>query len=87
MISNSPDRIGSGLPGTNGLTENTDLLQDHPLRKVGGRQVHTLTGHSSCVSIAFSRDGTRVVSVAVDGLVKIWNVETGAEARSFVGVR
>ena len=50
--------------------------------------MHTLTGHSSWVqSTAFSRDGTRVVSVSHDNLVKIWNVETGAEVRSFVGVR
>ena len=80
----------SGLPGANGLTENTDLLQDHPLRKGGGRQVHTLTGHSSSswvLCIAFSRDGKRVVSGSDDGLVKIWNTETGAEVRCFVGVR
>ena len=37
--------------------------------------------------IAFSRDGKRVVSGSDDGLVKIWNTETGAEVRCFVGVR
>ena len=41
--------------------------------------MRTLTGHSSLVrSIAFSRDGTRIVSGSDDSLVKIWNVETGA---------
>ena len=89
MISASPDRIVAGLPGTNGLTENTDLLQDHPLRKGGGRQVHTMTGCSrwGVQSVAFSRDGTRVVSMSRHSRVKIWNVETGVEVRSVAGVR
>jgi WD40 repeat protein len=51
-------------------------------------QVHTLTRHSGPVySVAISRDGTRVVSGSEAGLVKIWDVETGAEVSSFVGVR
>ena len=46
----------------------------------------TLTGHSDCVYwVAFSPDGKRVVSASWDTLVKIWNAETGAEVRSFVG--
>ena len=45
--------------------------------------MHTLVGHSRCVrSVAFSRDGTRVVSGSSDKLVKIWNVETGVEVSS-----
>jgi WD40 repeat protein len=44
------------------------------------RQVCTLTGHSSLVfSVAFSPDGTRVVSGSRDKLVKIWRSDTGAE--------
>jgi len=55
---------------------------------VGGRQVHTLTGHSGGVwAVAFSPDGDRVVSGSKDRLVKIWDIETGAEVRSSVGVR
>jgi len=39
----------------------------------------TLTGHTGVVySIAFSRDGTRIVSGSRDRLVQIWNTETGA---------
>ena len=30
-------------------------------------------------SVAFSRDGKRIVSGSYDELVKIWNSETGAE--------
>ena len=37
-------------------------------------------------SVAFSPDGTRVCGSS-DKLVKIWDAATGAEVRSFVGVR
>jgi len=48
----------------------------------------SLPGHSSRVnSVVFSRDGKRIVSGSDDNLVKIWNIETGAEVSSFVGVR
>ena len=52
-----------------------------------GWQVRTLTGHScTVVSIAFSADGKRVVGGA-SFRVKVWDIETGAEVSSFVGVR
>ena len=45
--------------------------------------MHTLTGHSDRVtSVAFSRDGTHIVSGSDDKLVKIWNTETGGEVSS-----
>jgi len=45
--------------------------------------MRTLTGHSGMVtSVAFSRDGNRVVSGSSDKLVKIWNTVTGAEVSS-----
>jgi len=51
-------------------------------------QVRTLTGHSGTVcSVAFSPDGTCILSGSADKLVKIWNAETGAEVRSSVGGR
>ena len=47
-----------------------------------------MAGHSGFVfSVAFSLDGTRVVSGSVDTRVKIWNAETGAEVRCFVAGR
>ena len=45
--------------------------------------MRTLSGHKGLVrSVAFSRDGKRVVSGSHDSLVKIWNVETGVEVSS-----
>jgi len=38
-------------------------------------------------SVAFSADGTRIVSGSLFSFVKIWDVETGSEVSSFVGVR
>jgi len=53
-----------------------------------GWQVHTLSGHAGEVySVAFSRDGTRVVSGSGDMLVRIWDAATGAQVSSFWGVR
>ena len=50
-----------------------------------GWQLRTLTGHEIYVnSVAFSPDGKFVVSGAEDNLVKVWNVETGAEVSNFV---
>ena len=50
--------------------------------------MRVLRGHSDDVrSVAFSRDGKWVVSGSDDHLVKIWDVATGAEVRSFEGVR
>ena len=47
----------------------------------------TLTAHPGVVySVAFSPDGTRVCASG-DKLVKIWDAATGAEVRSFLGVR
>ena len=37
-------------------------------------------------SVAISADGTRIVSGSLNSSVKIWDVATGAEVSSFVGV-
>ena len=55
---------------------------------MGGRQVHTLTGHTgSAYSVDFSLNGNRVASGSDDNLVTIWDTETGTQVSSFVGVR
>ena len=51
-------------------------------------QVRTLEDDADeAFSIAISADGTRIVSGSLNSSVKIWDVETGAEVSSFVGVR
>ena len=43
-------------------------------------QVRTLAGHAGEVtSVAFSPDGTRVVSGSTNSLAIVWDAETGAE--------
>ena len=55
-------------------------------RKVGGWQVRKLRGHSGDVlTVAFSPDGSSIVSGAADNLVKIWDAATGAEVSSHRG--
>ena len=47
-----------------------------------------MSGHSDgVISVGFSPNGKRIVSGSGDKLVKIWDAATGAEVRSFVGVR
>lgn len=49
-----------------------------------GRDLHSLSGHRGAVcSVAFSPDGKRLVSGAMDGLLKVWDVPTGRELMSF----
>ena len=56
------------------------------LRWVG--QVCSLVGHKGHVtSLAFSSDGTRMVTGSEDMLVKIWDTKTWAEVHCFMGVR
>ena len=74
-------------PGTRGARWRVTPA-DFALIMVGGRQVHTLTGHSGPVlSVDFSPNGQHFVTGSYDNLVKIWNTATGAEVSSFVGWR
>ena len=50
--------------------------------------VYPSSGHSSAVSsVAFSPDGTKVVSGSGDNTVKIWNVESGDVLHTLSGER
>ena len=49
--------------------------------------VYILSGHSNIVaSVAFSPDGTRIVSGSYDGSIKIWDSISGAEIISLSGI-
>lgn len=51
-----------------------------------GEETTVLTGHTDLVrDVAFSRDGTRILSSGADGAVILWDVATGAEIRRFTG--
>jgi WD40 repeat protein/tetratricopeptide (TPR) repeat protein len=52
-----------------------------------GRHLHVLRGHTpganlGISSVAFSPDGKRIVTGGMDGLVKVWDAQTGKELKS-----
>jgi WD40 repeat protein/tetratricopeptide (TPR) repeat protein len=52
-----------------------------------GRQLHVLRGHTpganlGISSVAFSPDGKRIITGGMDGLVKVWDAQTGKQLRS-----
>nr|MDZ8234387.1 hypothetical protein [Nostoc sp. ChiQUE02] len=52
----------------------------------GGSLLLTLTGHNSWVTaIAVTPDGKRVISASDDKTLKLWNLETGEDERTFNG--
>jgi WD40 repeat protein len=51
-----------------------------------GNVVKTLLGHEGAIlSLAFSPDGSRLVSGAADNTARVWNLADGAELAKFVG--
>ena len=56
------------------------------MRRAAGRP-RTLRGHAAEVfGVAFSPDGGRLASISWDGAVKLWEVATGGEVRTFRGL-
>ncbi|MEH2184656.1 MAG: hypothetical protein V7K64_00540, partial [Nostoc sp.] len=52
----------------------------------GGSLLLTLTGHSDRVTaVALTPDGKRVISASNDRTLKLWNLETGEDERTFNG--
>ena len=48
--------------------------------------VRTITGHADEVScVAYSQDGTRIVSGSTDNSLKLWDAATGSELLTFAG--
>ncbi|MCH7919763.1 MAG: hypothetical protein IIC50_17475 [Planctomycetes bacterium] len=48
--------------------------------------MRTFLGHTTGVrSVAFSPDGTRVLTGSRDETAKLWDAETGQEIRTFLG--
>jgi WD40 repeat protein len=83
-----------GLPAvqqfTNSLIRGAPRPWLRPLRAAlsppGSPLVCTLAGHSAAVyAAAMSRDGRRAVSASHDQTLKMWDLETGAKARTLAG--
>jgi WD40 repeat protein len=52
----------------------------------GGDASPVLLGHTGPVySVAFTRDGKRVVSASMDGTARVWDTASGSEIASFAG--
>ena len=51
-----------------------------------GQLLRTFEGHTGWVtSVAFSPDGTRVLSGSADNTLKLWDAATGQLLRTFAG--
>ena len=68
----------AGTGGTRGTASAGTAAQDV--------EVFVQLGHSSGVtSVVFSPSGTQALSGSRDGMLKLWDVETGREIRTFSG--
>jgi WD40 repeat protein len=51
-----------------------------------GKEIMTLAGHTKNIdSVAFSPDGSQIISASRDNSIKLWEVDTGKEIRTFTG--
>ncbi|MGP0089718.1 MAG: caspase family protein [Xanthobacteraceae bacterium] len=79
IASGSLDTFSNGVPKAD---DKTIKIWD----AASGRLLITLSGHKGHVwSVAFSPDGTRIVSASADKTLKLWDAATGRLLRTFTG--
>lgn len=68
--------------GQNMLTSGADRVLR--LYSAEGRLMRTFTGHKSAItSVHFSPDKRFIISGSIDGVVKVWNLESGEEVLTY----
>ena len=51
-----------------------------------GHELHTISAHGNFLrGVAIGRDGTRMATASVDGILKLWDVGTGQEVLTLKG--
>ncbi len=52
-----------------------------------GKEIRTFRGHDAQISaLAFSPDGTQVLTGSLDETARLWDAQSGKELRSFPGI-
>jgi WD40 repeat protein len=71
--------IGDSTAGSNRPTDPLSLFKTY-------REIQTLFGHQGIIyAVAYSPDGSRIVSGSYDGTVKVWDANNGQEIKTFSG--
>ncbi len=83
----SPDGTRLATAGADGIARIWDIASGETLLAINAHDPEAVTGGVvyGAAAIRFSPDGTQFVTVGSDGLVRIWDAETGAELLTFLG--
>jgi WD40 repeat protein len=77
-FSSDGKRLASGSPAAWGAPKGTYIPGEAKVWDAqDGKELLTLKGNNGSVSVAFSPDGKRLVTVPYDNSVKVWDAQTG----------
>jgi WD40 repeat protein/serine/threonine protein kinase/DNA-binding SARP family transcriptional activator len=82
----NPDGSRLAAAGADGIARIWDIASGEVLLSINAHDPEAVTGGVvyGVAEVRFSPDGTRFVTVGSDGLVRIWDAETGAELLTFL---